>query len=116
MTILTTEQIEARADELSAALNVKVYPMELYLEDKPEAQVIGFLREPNRLAKIRSLDMAQTHGSVESATTLLETCLIKEHSDPRIWSEDSAYDKLYIGAAMAASNLVQVSVNQFKKK
>ncbi len=109
---LTKEQIQAKADEISKELNVKVTPIEFI---DGEEQIIGFIQEPNRMTKMRSLDKAM-QSPVTAASELLEATIIRQHSNPRIMSERSEDDKIYIGAAMCCFELVKVSEDQFKKK
>lgn len=113
---LTKEQIEAKAKQLSEQLGVKVTPMEFYTDEAKTDQIVGFLKDPPRLAKIRALDSATITGAYSSGEQLLEVCLIPEASDPRISSQLPEYDAVYIGACYAASELVQLLRDQFKKK
>jgi hypothetical protein len=55
-------------------------------------------------------------GGFSAAAEMLDSVLLKEHSDPRIYSERSEDDKIYLGAVMAAYDLVKFSVNTLKKK
>jgi len=47
---------------------------------------------------------------------MLDSVLIKEESDPRIYSERSEDDEIYLGAVMAALDLIKVGQNTLKKK
>lgn len=111
---LTNEQIQEKANELSALHNCKVHPL-LFLDPDTSDQVIGFIKEPPRFVKLRVMDKGMT-TPVTAAAEILDGYLIKEYSDPRIWDENPENDKYYIGATMEAYNLVSLSVNQFKKK
>lgn len=108
------EKIEKKAEELSAQLGVKVHPI-VFLEEAGGEEIVGYLKEPSRLMKVRILDKSSI-GPNSAAVEMLEEILIKEHSDRRIWEDNPKYDKLYLGAANEASMLIQVSKNQFKKK
>lgn len=111
---LTFEQIQEKADELSKKYSVKVFPI-VFEDAETGVQVVGFAKEPSRMVKARVLDKALS-GAVTAATELMDAILIKEESDPRIYSEASENDKYYFGAAMACQQTIAVSVNQFKKK
>jgi hypothetical protein len=111
---LTDEQIRAKAEELTAQHMAKVIPV-VFEEDGSTDRVIGFIKEPNRPTKIRMLDKS-VFGSASAAAEALDICLIREESDPRIYSEASENDKYYMGAAMACFELVKYSVSTFKKK
>jgi hypothetical protein len=112
---LEERKIEAqkRADELSEELKVKVHA--IVFVDEEDGFVVGYITEPNRFTKTRVLDkgmMSPTTAAVE----LLEAILLKEHSDKRIWEERPEWDKFFHGAAMAAYDLVSISVDQMAKK
>ena len=110
----TTEEIQNKADELTASLGVKVHPLVFKLKDSDE-QVIGYLKEPPRFMKLRVMDKGLTEP-MTAASTIVDAYIIKEHSDPRIYSEAAENDPYYMGATMEAYNLIQLAVNQFKKK
>jgi hypothetical protein len=110
----TNEQIQAKADELTGQLGVQVHPM-VFLDPDTNEQIIGFIQEPNRITKLRVMDKGMTEP-ITAAAECLEAILIKDASDPRIWSEKPEHDKIYMGAVMAAYETIKVSVNQFKKK
>lgn len=110
----TVEEIEAKAQKLSEAMKVKVTPV-IFSPDDGVTQVVAYLKEPTRIVKMRALDK-MTSMPVMAGEELLLTCLVKEESDPRILSESSGDDKIYFGACYAALRLVEVSLDQYKKK
>lgn len=111
---MTREEAQTKADELSVQLTVKVHPI-VFQEDETGPLIIGFIKEPSRMVKLAVLDKS-VMGGFSAAAEMLDTVLIKEHSDPRIYSERSEDDKIYLGAVMAAYDLVKFSVNTLKKK
>lgn len=114
--ILTKEQINAKAEALGKELNIKVFPILFQESDDPTAeQIIGYIMEPSRMVKLRALDKSLM-SQMSAASELLDICILKEHSDPRIYSEKSEHDKFYIGACMSAMDTIRHSVNQVKKK
>ncbi|MGN7818781.1 hypothetical protein ACTJJB_01555 [Chitinophaga sp. 22536] len=112
---LTSEQIQAKADELQKQYGLKITPIVFEDPDTGE-QIIGYLKEPNRLAKTRILDKAMGGLMVSAAQDLLELTIIPEASDPRIMSDLPENDRYNLGAAMAAQDLIKFAVNTFKKK
>ena len=111
------EALQSRADAISKKLGgVKVHPL-LFKENKDGTgdDIIGFIKEPSRMVKMAILDKSAT-GMVSAAGELLEIILIKDESDPRIYSEGSDNDKYFMGAAMAAFDTVKISSNTLKKK
>lgn len=124
-TLTPHEQALQAAAEKAAALSqqlngVKVHPIIFYREGDTETQadpVIGYLKEPPRITKLRLMDEAQKRGEMEVAAELLSIALIKEASDYRLSSESQEFDDVYIGACLAATTtIVRVALNQYKKK
>lgn len=110
----TKEEIQKKADDLSERFKTKVHPM-LFQAEGSDEQIIGFIKEPPRITKMRVLDKTVT-SPMTAASELLEACLIAEESDPRILSEAPEHDRIFIGACMSASNLIKYLQDQFKKK
>lgn len=116
LTKLTPEDIDAKAKEISKLLGgSKVTPF-AFEENEEHGQVIGFLREPNLPTKIRALDSMGTDKIFMTGSTLLDSLLIKEHSDPRITDGNPAHDTYYLGASAEALALVKAARNTLKKK
>lgn len=111
---LTTEEIQAKSDQLSKNLGVKVNPL-VFVEEESGEQIIGYVKEPNRITKVRILDKAMS-SPMTAGSDLLDIILIKEESDPRISSENQDFDKYYLGAVMAAMGMIKYSQDTFKKK
>lgn len=107
------EQAQEKADALSEELKVKVHP--LVFTDDEGKDVIGFIKEPSRAVKLAVLDKSVI-GGFSAASEMLDIIILKEHSDPRIVSERSEDDKIYLGAVMAAYDLVKFKTNAAKKK
>ncbi|CAB4126194.1 hypothetical protein UFOVP153_54 [uncultured Caudovirales phage] len=111
---MTNEEIELKAAELSTKHGAKVHPLVFLIENSNE-RVIGYIQEPPRFVKLRVMDKGMTNP-VSAASEIVDAYLIKEESDPRIWSEAPENDPYYIGATLEAYNIVTLAVNQFKKK
>ena len=111
--LTTNEKAQAKALELEKALKVyKVHPL-IFKEPSGE-EIVGFIKEPERLTKIRMLDKSMI-GSISAAAECYDIILIKEASDPRMYSEAPEHDAIYIGAVMAAYDLIKYKTNTFKK-
>lgn len=110
---MTNEEIECKAAELSKVHNVKVIPLVFQVGDGE--RVIGYLKEPPRFVKLRVMDKGMV-SPITSASEVIDAYLIKEESNPKIYSESADCDPYYIGAVMEAYSLIQLAVNTFKKK
>lgn len=110
---MTNDEILALVGELSARENCPVHPL-IFMASE-EDQVIGFIKEPPRHVKLRVMDKGLTQPAT-AASEVVEAFLIKDASDSRIWDEKPENDKYYLGAVMEAYNMINMSVNQFKKK
>ncbi len=111
---MTQEEIQAKSDELSATHKCKIMPIVFQVGEDAE-QVVGYIKEPPRFVKLRMMDKAAT-GGMTASSEVLDAYLIKEESNPKIYSEDSDNDMYYIGACMEVDKMVKVAVNTFKKK
>jgi hypothetical protein len=102
------EQVEKRAEQLTAEHGRKVIPLVYGSEDEP---VVGYLKEISRIAKIRILDSALT-GGMSACESLVDDCLIKEADYQKILNDDV----YYIGVVNEINLMVRAAANQFKKK
>ena len=110
---MTNEQIEIKAGELTILHGCNVHPLVFMAEN--DDKVIGFIKEPPRHVKLRVMDKG-LNAPATAASEVVEAFLIKEESDKRIWDEKPENDRYYLGATMEAYNMINMSVNQFKKK
>src|ERR1017187_4088246 len=104
---------EQKADDLTAQLKFKVHPIVLAGPD--DTKIIGFIKEPSRLQKMAVLDKAD-RGMISAGGELLDVVILKEHSDPRIYSERSEDDQYYIAAALAGFATIKIAAHTLKKK
>lgn len=110
---MTLEEIEIKRKQLEESIKVKVHA-EVF--ETPEfGQIIGFIKEPDRVLKMQCIDMYMTGRFTAAADNLLQICLIKEESDSRILSDLPEHDPIYLGFAMKANDLVKYYVNGQKK-
>jgi hypothetical protein len=110
---MTNEQINEKAGELTTKVGCKVHPLIFMAEG--EDKVVGFIKEPPRHVKLRVMDKGLSQPAT-AASEVVEAFLIKEESDSRIWDEKPENDKYYLGATMEAYNMINMAINQFKKK
>lgn len=107
-------ELEKKAQELSVKYNCKVTPIVFFDEEKKE-EVIGFIKEPSRMVKLRVMDKAVT-SSITASADLFDTILIKEESDSRFSDDKSENDKYYLGGVMEAFKTIEFAQSIFKKK
>jgi hypothetical protein len=110
---ITDAEIAAKAIELTAKHNVKVTPF-YFVDEGTGEKIVGYLKEPIRLVKQRAMDK-MLMGASGAGEDLLTVCLIREESSPRILSELSEDDSVFLGSCNAALGLVKVMQNQLKK-
>lgn len=106
---------KAKAEVLSKRENAKVTPILFYMNGNFSDPIIGFLKAPSRLAKVKIMDKSDQVGAYSAAAEALEFCLLKADSDMRLISEAPEYDDIYMGALIAAQGLINASINQIKK-
>lgn len=109
---LTNEQIREKAAELEKVMGCKIHPLVFVVD---EDQIVGYMKEPPRIVKLRVLDKSLV-SPMTAAAECLESILIEDESDHRILSEKPEHDKIYLGACIEATKIIEYSANQFKKK
>ena len=107
---MSSEEIKSKADELSNTLGVRVTPIVFVDQDDKDKQVVGYLKEIPLITKYRIMDR-MAMGGFSACADMLEECLLPE-SDKRILT----VDVYALGAVQEISNMVQIAMNQFKKK
>lgn len=104
--ILTAEQINEKATELSTREGVKVTP--LCFTDAGGNQIIGYIKEPNREAKIVALNEFLKLDMADAGRTILDSSLLVADSDPRILNDDI----IYLSACTVCFKFVSILQNQ----
>ena len=109
---MNQKQIDAKKAELELKLKCKVQAISVTDGDD---QAVGFLKNPTRQDKMRSIDGLATGSLSQTCDVLLRSCLIAEESDPRILSDEEANDPIYLGFIMAVQKLVKFYSEGVKK-
>jgi hypothetical protein len=117
--VKTAEQLaQDKAAQLTETLKAKgvfkVHPI-VFRDEKTSDVITGFVKEPSRMAKMAVMDKALM-GSFSAVEEILDSVLIKEESDPRMWSESQEFDDIRMGLVMAVYNLIRYKSNTLKKK
>lgn len=112
------EKAYAKAAELTEKFKIagvfKVHP--IVFDDEVSGDIIiGYFKEPSRAAKLAVMDksMLGAYGAIEE---ILPSIIIREESDPRIYSEDQANDSIFMGVLMAVYSVIKFKPNTAKKK
>jgi hypothetical protein len=113
--LLRVEMAE-KAKQLTDKMGAKVHPILFYPSEEGVDPIKGYIKDPPRLAKIRILDKSYQVGEFSASAEMLDLCLIKEESDPRLYSEDQQYDHIYLGACYECQKLIRIATSQVKKK
>lgn len=110
------KDVQAKAEALSASRGKRVHAIIVSIPDSDD-KIVGYLDEPSRQAKMASFDELATSGSVMSAgEMILKSSIIKEESDPRIYSDASENDAIYLGACLKCNSLAKAYAAEIKKK
>jgi hypothetical protein len=118
--VKTAEQLaEEKAEQLTKIYKetkgiFKVHPI-VFRDEKTGDVITGFVKEPSRMAKMAVMDKALM-GSFSAVEEILDSVLIKEESDQRMWSESQEFDDIRMGLVMAVYNLIRFKSNTLKKK
>lgn len=112
---MTNEEIQLKADELTQREGCQVHPLVFKASAEEDDTVIGYIKEPPRFVKLRVMDKGLTQPAT-AAAEVVDGYILKAESDPRIWDEKPENDRFYLGATMEAYNMINMSINTFKKK
>lgn len=112
---IVNAQAESKAKELTARIGREVNPFVFVNPDNLKDFIIGFIKDPERIDKMRAMDLYE-HSKSQAGEHLLRTSLIQEESDKRILDERPENDPIYMGALTFANDSVSLFANQFKKK
>ena len=114
--MLTQEEIQVKSDELSRVHNCKVHPLVFKNPLDENDQIVGYVKEPQFEVKTRIAD--KFDQPISSTAAILDSYLIKEESDARIYDRDLVMkdDQYRMGACVILYDSVKYSINQFKKK
>lgn len=115
MKFATKEEIKQKAADLTKELNVEVHPM-TFIGDSPDDLVVGFVKEPPFLTKARAMDKVYAGMGFTANIEIMDLCLLKEHSDKRIYTESAQNDRYRLGCAKFCGNLLLLSTDVTEKK
>ena len=107
-------EAKEKAQVLSGELNTKVHPL-VFMVEGNEDPVIGYVKEPSRSVKMAVMDKFNL-GYYSACGQALDVCILKENSDPRIYSEKQEDDIFYFGALNVMAEMIQFAANQVEKK
>ena len=119
MSELTPKEIEgyeAEAAELAKKYGVSKVHVYVGVDPETDERVVGFMKEPNYLQKIVTLDKIATVGIFVAGDELREAITLREESDPRTYSETPDCDVYRLGMVGTCVPIVNVIQNSFKKK
>jgi hypothetical protein len=105
-------EAEAKALELSKTYGKEITPFVFIIKDEA---IIGYMQEPDRLSKMRAIDMYE-QSRTQAGDIILKTGLLQNESDKRILDEKPENDSIYLGAIEFATKFVLIASEQLKKK
>lgn len=112
---MTKQEVADKAVELSKSLGCIVHPI-TFINGVEDDIVFGFIKEPSFLVKARAMDKVYNGMGFTANLEILEACILKEHTDPRMLSEVVPNDKFKLGAAKYAGELLLIATDQTEKK
>lgn len=115
MKFTTIEEVKKRAEDLSEEHKVVVHPM-TFKGDGEDDLVVGFVKEPGFLIKARAMDKMYGGMSFTAGMEIMDACMIKEDTDPRILSALPANDTYKLGAVKFCGELVRYRIDITEKK
>jgi len=109
---LTDDQIEETRKSLEEKLKRKVYAFAFVVEG--DEQVVAYLRDPERLLKMRAMDMIM-QSLTGSCEMLLKACIIEPESSSRIMSGLPEDDQIFMSALLEVQRVFKFYTDVLKK-
>ena len=112
------QQYNDRAKELARKYNVSKVHIYVGIDKKTKERIVGYLKEPNYIQKIMAMDKIATVGIFMASDELRQALTLKEpnESDYRTYDDSGLFDEYKLGMAGAATTILEVVKNSFKKK
>lgn len=114
---LTPEELatlDSNAIELAKKYGVSKVHIYVALGENNE-RIVGYIKEPSYLQKIYAMDKIASVGAFTAAEEM-RAILTLEESNELTKSTDSECDQYRLGMASTCLPIIQVAVNNFKKK
>ena len=108
-------EIEAKQKELEGKFKCQIFPIALLNENGGKITYVGYMKKPS-LRFILSYTDKVIQSPAMANEMILENCIIKEESDPEIYTATDENSENYLGALRVAESMVTYSKNHFKKK
>jgi hypothetical protein len=107
-------QIEAA--ELAKKHGVSKVHVYVGINPETDERIVGFLKEPNYIQKIFTLDRISSVGIFTAGDELRNILTLKEESDPKTYGDTPDCDSYKLGMTGTCVPIVDVIKNSFKKK
>jgi hypothetical protein len=91
--------IEEKRAALELKHNSKVHYFEFVVSRKDNDIAGMFILKPTRFAKMQVLDLS-AQSVTRAGQLLLDTCALKEESDPRFFDEKEENEELWLGLSL----------------
>lgn len=114
MSKFSNEEIQAKADELSAKFGNTVTPIVFNVSD--DDQVIGYCQEPEYDVLMYATDCYLSREVSKAVEACLKNCLIVEESDSRILSTERKHARIRASFTNAVTKLIIPFADEYKKK
>jgi hypothetical protein len=112
-----TKRAEQLSEKNGNLVHVMIFVGENEKGEKNEDDlIIGYLNEPPFLVKARAMDKSLVGMAFTASLEILDACLIKEESDPRLLNEKYGNGKYKLGAAEFCRTKILIATDQAEKK
>lgn len=112
------QEVEAKKEELEKKHNCKITPIVFRNPETKKIDAVGYLKEPSLQAEMAYMDKV-TRFPFSAGEDILDLCIIKEESDPRLYTATNENKEFYKGAIYEVNKSVTFFANgydTFKKK
>jgi hypothetical protein len=105
----------AHCIELATKHNCKKVHVCVQLDEEGN-EVISYVKEPDYMSKLALMDKAGQIGMHMAGEELRALFQLKEESDRRTYSDKWEDEKYKLGVAQFCLSIIEIALNQFKKK
>lgn len=110
------KQYQDKADQLAKEGNFTKVHTVVFIHPETKERSVAYLSEPNFATKLAIMDKSVMLGIYQAGEELMRICMIKESSDPIMYSEHPSSDEYRMGVIDYCLTMINRFKNKLKKK
>ena len=110
------QQYSEKADQLAKEGNYSKVHTVVFIHPETKERSVAYLSEPNFTTKLAIMDKSIMLGVYQAGEELMRMCILKEASDPIMYSEHPSSDEYRMGVIDYCLTMINRFKNKLKKK